>query len=119
MKLLKVIKWSALILSILSFSAFFALTSFKKDETKPVPQEKNGNNSVEEKQPRELEGSDYDKMDCKGIINAFEKQQDKKVQNLPKGLLFNYQSCINKSKPGNSYKEKQEIKKKSEKEKKK
>jgi hypothetical protein len=119
MKILKVIKWSAFILSVSSFSIFFALTTFYGEEIKSDFQQQDTILNNEEENMTGTEQSlneevlNYEETDCEGIINAFENQQDKKVENFPEGLLFNYQSCIKYGKPGNANQEKQEINKKS------
>lgn len=121
MKLLQIIKWSSLTLSIMSFSVFFFIGSFVNEGEGGADvfqeQDKSADSAREEDadQPTEPieEELNYDETDCQGIINAFENQQDKKVENFPEGLLFNYQSCIKYGTPGNSNKEKEKVNEKS------
>lgn len=115
MKVQQIIKWSSLTLSIISFSVFFFMGSFVDEQAQSVQdvEENEIKQQDQTEQPLNEEVLNYDENDCEGIINAFENQQDKKVENFSEGLLFNYQSCIKYGKPGNTNKEKQEVDEKS------
>jgi hypothetical protein len=92
MKIIKIIKWGSLSLSIACFASISLIPSNIQDD---IPQDTP--QQVEEdvvliETPEEI--LPILPTDCKGIINAYENQKDKSA-----GLTENYYNCIEHNQP--------------------
>lgn len=97
MKTLKIIKWGSLFLSVVCFAAIsFVPKNIRQENINEEPKvpEVEQNTIIEHNFIPQTE-INISPTDCKGIINAYEKQRDK----FPKGLTENYNNCIEFGQP--------------------